>query len=70
MQRTDKYLVLLALLTINTLCIYAGDYKYKILSIDVPLDHFSFASNQTFKIRLVYILLLESYSFAACFLIS
>lgn len=31
----------------------ADNYNYKIQYYDVPLDHFSFASNKTFKIRYV-----------------
>lgn len=31
--------------------IVAGDYQYKTEYYEVPLDHFNFVSNTTFKIR-------------------
>lgn len=34
--------------------VVAGDYQYKIQSYEVPLDHFNFVSNRTFKIRWVW----------------
>lgn len=40
----------------------AGDYRYNISYFEVPIDHFSFASNQTFKIRLVMIIFFLSLS--------
>lgn len=48
------------------LAVNAGDFRYNISYFEVPIDHFSFASNQTFKIRLVNDLFF-SFSFK-CFL--
>lgn len=34
-----------------SLALNVGEYEYKISQFEVPLDHFAFVSNQTFKIR-------------------
>lgn len=56
MRRITDFLIVLAIFLLNSLSFCTCEYKYKINTFDVPLDHFSFVSNQTFKIRFVYLL--------------